>query len=202
MHRLAEYMLRRGCHRHNTQIHFGSGYSARVDPETFLHASMMKIIVNPLGGLDAEPLTLDVDSQATLSDLKALIRESNEAKTNMMLQLVLNTTPLDDSLNGTTLEDNGIKEGRALTVIWRAPVFVLTASNDKTAKIWDAATGECKQTFSGHSDTVWSAAFSADELLVLTASADKTAKIWDAATGECEQTFSGHSSSVTSAAFS
>ena len=45
---------------------------SRDGPVTFAHAPM-KIIVNPIGGLDVEPLSLDVDSQAMLSDLKTLI---------------------------------------------------------------------------------------------------------------------------------
>ena len=41
-----------------------------------------------------------------------------------------------------------------------------TASDDETAKIWSDATGECKQTNSGHSSLVKSAIFSADGLSV------------------------------------
>ena len=78
---------------------------------------------------------------------------------------------------------------------------VLTASSDETAKIWESSTGECKQTFSGHSNYVMSAVFSADGLSVLTASEDNTAKIWEISTGECKQTLSGHSDSVMSAVF-
>ena len=46
------------------------------------------------------------------------------------------------------------------------------------------STGECKQTFVGHTQSVESAVFSGDGLTVLTASYDKTAKLWDAGTGE------------------
>ena len=35
-----------------------------------------------------------------------------------------------------------------------ATAFVLTASYDKTAKLWSTVTGECTQTFSGHADAV------------------------------------------------
>ena len=40
--------------------------------------------------------------------------------------------------------------------------IVLSASVDKTAKIWDISTGERKQTLSGHGGAVNSAVFSAD----------------------------------------
>merc|ERR1719168_207593 len=59
---------------------------------------------------------------------------------------------------------------------------VLTASDDETAKVWNAATGECTQTLSGHIGVLRSAIFSPDGLCVLTASDDETAKVWNAAT--------------------
>jgi predicted NACHT family NTPase len=57
--------------------------------------------------------------------------------------------------------------------------MVVTGSNDKTAKLWDAASGACRATLSGHSDCVWVAAFSPDGKTVVTGSYDKTAKLWD-----------------------
>ena len=52
---------------------------------------------------------------------------------------------------------------------------VLTVSADETAKIWNAATGECKLTLSGHTRRVYSAIFSPDGSSVLTGSGDETA---------------------------
>ena len=66
--------------------------------------------------------------------------------------------------------------------------LVASASNDKTVKIWDTATGTCTQTLEGHSSYVNSVAFSPDSTLVASASGDDTVKIWDAATGTCTQT--------------
>ena len=39
---------------------------------------------------------------------------------------------------------------------------VVSGSDDKTVRIWDATTGECEQTLEGHSSAVWSASFSPD----------------------------------------
>ncbi len=61
---------------------------------------------------------------------------------------------------------------------------VLTGSDDGTARLWDAASGESLRTFSGHSGGVSSVAFSPDGRSVLTGSNDGTARLWDAATGE------------------
>ena len=60
---------------------------------------------------------------------------------------------------------------------------VVTASSDKTARVWDAATGAPIGKPLQHEGAVNSAAFSPDGTRVVTASADKTARVWDAATG-------------------
>ena len=57
---------------------------------------------------------------------------------------------------------------------------IVTASEDKTARIWDAATGkpigDCSEAMRMR---VSSAAFSPDGKRIVTASDDKTARIWD-----------------------
>ena len=78
---------------------------------------------------------------------------------------------------------------------------VVTTSWDKTARIWDAATGRQLAVLSGHSDSVSTATFSPDGQLVLTASFDKTARIWDSFTGREVRILSGHGGAVTSAGF-
>ena len=55
---------------------------------------------------------------------------------------------------------------------------VVTASDDKTARVWDAKTGAALATLSGHTNAVLSAAFSPDGTRVVTVSEDKTARIW------------------------
>ncbi len=78
---------------------------------------------------------------------------------------------------------------------------VITASNDGTAKLWDAATGVCILTLAQHQGRVNSAAFSADGSRIVTASSDSAAKVWDATTGACLLTLVGHRKSVYSADF-
>ncbi|SEE86462.1 WD domain-containing protein, G-beta repeat-containing protein [Rhizobiales bacterium GAS191] len=79
---------------------------------------------------------------------------------------------------------------------------VVTAASDKTARIWDAATGRETMTLRGHDNAVLSAAFSANGTRIVTAASDKTARIWDAATGREIMTLRGHDDEVWSAAFS
>jgi dipeptidyl aminopeptidase/acylaminoacyl peptidase len=53
---------------------------------------------------------------------------------------------------------------------------IVTASEDKTARIWDAASGKpIGEPLKGHDGAVMSAAFSPDGRRIVTASADKTA---------------------------
>jgi WD40 repeat protein len=79
---------------------------------------------------------------------------------------------------------------------------VVTASADRTARIWNAASGQSIAELEGHCAEVVSAAFSPDGQRVVTASADKTARIWDAANGHLIAKLEGHSAEVISAAFS
>jgi len=79
---------------------------------------------------------------------------------------------------------------------------VLTFSDDKTARLWEAGSGKLLATFQGHTGAVTSAVFSPDGRRVLTASYDKTARLWEAESGKLLATFQGHTGWVTSAIFS
>src|SRR5262249_38383087 len=59
----------------------------------------------------------------------------------------------------------------------------VTASWDKTAKIWDATTGKLIATLAGHRDRVMTARFTPDGSRIVTASIDGTAVVWDGLTG-------------------
>ena len=78
---------------------------------------------------------------------------------------------------------------------------IVTASRDRTARIWDAATAKEIAVLRGHDDVVNSAAFSPDGSRIVTASWDKTARIWDAATAKEIAVLRGHDG-LSSAAFS
>ncbi len=56
---------------------------------------------------------------------------------------------------------------------------VLTGSADKTARLWDAATGQPIGPPLPHRDAVQAVAFSPDGKTVLTGSDDRTARLWD-----------------------
>ena len=48
---------------------------------------------------------------------------------------------------------------------------VLTASSDRTARLWDVNTGECVQVLDGHSDEIFSCAFNYNGDTIITGAA-------------------------------
>jgi WD40 repeat protein len=56
---------------------------------------------------------------------------------------------------------------------------LVSASGDKTIKIWDMATGREKHTLTGHQYSVNSVTISPDGKTLVSASSDNTIKIWD-----------------------
>jgi len=79
---------------------------------------------------------------------------------------------------------------------------VATASDDKTARMWDAVSSAQLAVLRGHENSVTSVAFSSDGTRLVTASADGTARIWDASTGLQTAILQGHENSLNTAAFS
>jgi WD40 repeat protein len=77
---------------------------------------------------------------------------------------------------------------------------ILSWSNDNTARMWDAASGQPLLTFR-HEDIVYGAVFSRDEGRILSWSEDHTARVWDAATGQALLTLR-HEEDVYGAVFS
>jgi WD40 repeat protein len=76
---------------------------------------------------------------------------------------------------------------------------VVSASSDKTLRVWDVETGETLQTLEGHSAEVNSVSI-LDASRVVSASDDKTLRVWDVETGETLQKLEGHSGCVRSVA--
>ena len=64
---------------------------------------------------------------------------------------------------------------------------------DETVRLWDAVTGAALQMFKGHSNGVWSVAFSPDGKVVVSGSEDNMVRLWDTVTGAALQTLKGHS---------
>jgi len=62
--------------------------------------------------------------------------------------------------------------------------FVVSASRDKTIKIWEVATGYCVKTLTGHREWVRMARVSPCGELIASCSNDQTVRVWHIATKE------------------
>lgn len=64
------------------------------------------------------------------------------------------------------------------------------------------ATAQLKATLEGHTDLVWSVAFSPNGQTLASASQDRTIRLWNSNNGNLKRTLTGHRDAVTSVAFS
>jgi WD40 repeat protein len=81
-----------------------------------------------------------------------------------------------------------LQQGHELAVISVATSpdsnFVATGSRDKSAKLWEVASGREVRSFLGHDFAVTALGFTHDGKTLVTGSNDKTIKLWDVSTGE------------------
>jgi WD40 repeat protein len=104
-------------------------------------------------------------------------------------------TALIRTLAGHSWSVNGI----ALSADGRCAV---SASEDKTLKVWDVESGRLVRTLKGHSEWVNGVALSADGRRAVSASRDTTLKVWDVESGRLVHTLEGHSAAVNGVALS
>ncbi len=81
-------------------------------------------------------------------------------------------------------------------------VKLLCPGSNPTGQLRNTSTGQELRSFSGHTDSVVSAAFSGDGKWLVTGSKDNTARVWEVASGKQILLLSGNKSQVDSVAFS
>jgi WD40 repeat protein len=74
--------------------------------------------------------------------------------------------------------------------------WLASASDDKTARVWDPVKLDCKYVLGGHQADVKGVAWSPDGKMLATASLDKTIRIWDMTNGKSIAVLRGHTSGV------
>jgi WD40 repeat protein len=80
--------------------------------------------------------------------------------------------------------------------------WIVSASRDKTLKIWNAKTFKEVFSLAGHSGLVCACGYSPDGRRIVSASYDKTIKIWNAESGQHLETLFGHADVVRSCMYS
>jgi WD40 repeat protein len=78
--------------------------------------------------------------------------------------------------------------------------LAVSASNDKTLKVWDIETGQALWTLKGHKDQVKGVAVLGESRRAISASIDATLMIWDLDTGEALRSLKSHRTGVWSVA--
>jgi gluconolactonase len=68
---------------------------------------------------------------------------------------------------------------------------IISASGDKTIRIWDAQTGTPRRLLRDHADAVFAIALSPDGKTLASAGVDRSIKLWDVATGKARFSFTG-----------
>jgi mono/diheme cytochrome c family protein len=77
-----------------------------------------------------------------------------------------------------------------------------SAGDDRTARLWDVATGRELRRFEGHSDEVTCVAFTPDGTRLLTGGRDRTLRLWAVRTGKELRRLRGHTDAVRAVAVS
>ena len=78
--------------------------------------------------------------------------------------------------------------------------WAVSASSDRTLKVWELESGRELQTLSGHALGVKSVAVTPDGRWAVSASSDRTLKVWELESGRELQTLSGHADGVNAVA--
>lgn len=80
--------------------------------------------------------------------------------------------------------------------------LVVTGSDDRGVRVWDAATGALLQTFKEHTGEVTSVAFSPNGKMLASGAKDSTVRVWDLTKNVILRVFTEHTNDVNSVAFS
>jgi WD40 repeat protein len=116
-------------------------------------------------------------------DGKILIFDAKEAKVKKILTK-------EHALDVTSVAFNPIND------------YIVSASKDGSAKIWDGVTGGSQFTLKGHTKPVNYYFFSPDGKQVATGSSDGTIKVWDATTGQVKTSLDADSKEIMTLAWS
>jgi WD40 repeat protein len=143
-----------------------------------------------------------VDTQpdtAILAGLQSLsiARDSKAEPPSGLVTGLAHVTHASQPLTGHTGPVNGV-------ALSRNGRLAATASGDRSARLWDVATGQPHgDPLTGHTGGVLGVAFSPNGRLLATASQDGTARLWDVATGQPHgDPMTGHTGGVLGVAFS
>ena len=96
---------------------------------------------------------------------------------------------------------SGHTSGVAAVAVLPCGDRIVSASGDRTIKVWRVADGRCERTLKGHSREVDTLAVLPRGDRIVSGSRDKTVKVWRLADWRCERTLTGHGREMGCVAF-
>src|SRR5271165_6531873 len=76
----------------------------------------------------------------------------------------------------------------------------VSASGDRTLRLWDLESGQTFRRLEGHTDSVWAVAVTPEGRCAVSASGDRTLRLWDLESGQTIRTLEGHTDWVNAVA--
>ena len=124
-----------------------------------------------------------------MPEILALLEQVRQSKDSVWLRpLKANLEPANEGALRTLVGHTSSVDAVAITP---DGLTAISASNDKTLKIWDIDSGTEVRTLTGQTESVNAVAIAPDGLTAISASDDNTLKIWDLLSGKEIASFSG-----------
>jgi WD40 repeat protein len=138
----------------------------------------------------------------TLHPNCSLLASAHEDQTVRLWQVPL--TPITtDPLTLEPFQTLRGHQNRILALAFSPDGHTLASGSlDRTIKLWNPETHQCRLTLQGHTSWIWDIAFHPNSKTLASASYDRTVKLWDIKTGHCTHTLEGHVGSALSVTFS
>jgi WD40 repeat protein len=140
------------------------------------------------GKLVREFANLATNQMAMSPDWRWMAVDSSIFQGTKLLQVIKVADSVDGRVTKTLIGHTGDINKIAYSKDGR---LIVSASDDKTVRLWEAQTGNLIRAFSGHQGAVTAVAISSDGQRVVSGSKDKSVKIWSAANGNAQRTIVG-----------
>jgi WD40 repeat protein len=139
--------------------------------------------------------------KAAAPKLAGLTEAKVQRRLKQIADLVADEPPADSTAVGQSAALDGHTSAISCVIVSSDGRRIVSSAQDKTVRVWDAATGRELVCFKGHNQMVWSVAISPDGRTVASAGADKTIRLWEIETGREINRLEGHNGDVIGVAF-